>query len=143
MGLEDFFSWNSGLFMMTIFVLTFMARKAFELFPAISPNTPHTKLQVVWEEVLLPIVPPVLGAGFTTLVPEFPYPEQVVSHGTGTLIAYGLSFGFISSVMWRILAKLIRMRTGIVLPEDPGALQKKGAIKEEKAEVSAPTKDPE
>lgn len=65
------------------------------------PLIPLSKVSVIWKELMLPILPVVLGALISCLNLGYPYPDGLNS--SGGKVAFGLVAGLFSGLIYRVL----------------------------------------
>lgn len=126
MNLSSVFTWPTFFLAIGINILMLFLRRVVQLMmPTLSPETPRTLAQNVWERVVLPTLPAVLGAVFCLLVPSsegnavgFAYPAVVV--GTWSRVLYGVGTGWFSSYIYVVFKFLLKKEWGIdvTLPGD-------------------------
>lgn len=112
--LQALLSWQFLLFCLAIAAITFVVRKIAE-YALDNPKIPTgkmTKTSRLWKELILPILPVLMGpfAGF--LAKQYPYPEglQTVS---GRLI-FGLVAGLLSGLVYRVINSFLTSKLSIV-----------------------------
>ncbi len=100
------------------YFFTFLTRRIGEVVaPTLSPKTPLTTAQNVWERLVLPVVPVLYGVVLVHLVPEFGYPELLKTARSRWV--FGGLVGFFSEWLYRYLKNLLLSRLKV---EAPGAL---------------------
>lgn len=119
--MEDILTWQTGVFTLAIFVFSFLLRRSLEiLFPTLRQDTPLSTAQRIWEEVLLPSIPVLVGIALGLGVKNWPYPAQLVSLGSHAI--YGAVCGFFSSYAYRVLKSVLTSKFSVDLPDiAPGA----------------------
>ena len=120
--MEDILTWQTLVFTLAIFIFSFLLRRTLEvLFPTLSRGTPLSMAQRVWEELLLPSTPVLVGALMGGLLKNWLYPPALVT--TGQHIIYGVVCGFFSGYAYKILKSLLTQKFSVELPDVPGAPQ--------------------
>lgn len=113
--LQALLSWQFVLFALAIAALTFVIRKIVE-FAIDSPNIPTgsmNKTSKLWTELILPILPVLLGAFSGLLAKTYPFPD-----GLNTLsarIAFGLVSGLLSGLVYRIIRGALASKAAAAL----------------------------
>jgi|SRR5579885_1531179 len=139
--LQALLSWQFVLFALAIAALTFVIRKVVE-FALDNPNIPTgkmTKEDRLWKELILPILPVVLGAVAGFLAKKYPFPDGLTN--PSARIAFGLVAGLLSGLVYRVIKGTLAAKVAAVVgvaappasptppaaggtpdaPEDPGA----------------------
>jgi hypothetical protein len=115
--MEDILSWETLVFSLAIFVFSLFLRRALEaVFPTLARNTPLSTAQRVWEMVILPIVPVLVGILIALFVKTWPYPPGLTA--TGPRVLYGAICGFFSTWAYRVISALITQKFQVTV-EDP------------------------
>jgi hypothetical protein len=118
MDLNDLFS-KAGpalVFMLAVWFLTLLIRRVCErAFPGIAAK--GTK----WSDIVLPVLPLLLGTAFALVMKKFPILRDLPS--TGTRAMYGFVAGAASGVVYRILKSIVKSKYGVELSIPPGAIQ--------------------
>lgn len=92
-------SWQFGIFSLSIFAITFILRTVGEyLFKYIKIIAKESKL---WTELILPILPVVLGPITAILITTYPYPEGLST--VGSRFVFGLVAGLLCTLLYRII----------------------------------------
>jgi hypothetical protein len=109
-------SWQFVFFALAIAAVMYVLRILVEYFMQFAKGNP--KNSKLWNDVLLPILPVILGAGSAFFLKLFPYPGFAAgSRGyviTGDRVIFGLVAGLLSTIMYRMIkALLIQKATGI------------------------------
>jgi hypothetical protein len=123
--LQALMSWQFVLFALAIAAFTFVVRKVVE-FAIDSPSIPTGKMSKhdrFWTELVLPVLPVVLGGGAGFLAKMYPFPDGITSGSAR--IAFGLVAGLLSGLIYRIINSMLTSKLAAVMPpvtpEDPGA----------------------
>jgi hypothetical protein len=100
--LSTFINWQTPVLCLGVYILVFVVRHVVDTLLKIGghPNN------LVWREMILPIMPVLMGVAIVLVMPMFPYPKPFDS-STGSLIIYGMICGFFSSVVYRIFKAAI------------------------------------
>lgn len=118
--LSTLLSWQFVFFSLGIAASVFVIRKIVEYMMANLPLL--SKESKLWTDLLLPILPVLLGAGSAVVFSMFPYPAGLATW-SGRFI-FGLVAGFLSSMLYRTInALLIQKSTptpGPTPPPGPG-----------------------
>ena len=98
----DFITQSTSVIVLclVIFSLAWIIRNSFETFWA-KLLVKGTKLNKVWEELVLPTLPLVLGGVIGGFVEFYPYPEQFT--GTTSRVFFGIFAGLISGLIYRLV----------------------------------------
>ena len=118
--LQTLLSWQFVLFALAIAAFTFVIRKIVE-FCLDSPNIPTgkmTKTNRFWTELILPILPVILGGGMGHVAKMYPFPEGLTS--VSARIAFGLVAGLLSGLLYRVIKGALASKVSVA-PTDPGA----------------------
>jgi len=106
--LSTLLSWQFVFFSLGIAAGVFVIRKIVEYLMANYPII--SKESKLWTDLLLPILPVLLGAGSAVLFRMFPYPAGL-STWSGRFI-FGLVAGFLSSMLYRTVHALLIQKAG-------------------------------
>lgn len=121
--LASIFTIPTFLLAISINVLMLIVRRAVELiWPSLASHTPRTLVENIWERIMLPTLPALMGALFCMLVPPvkdgvltgFAFPEVVV--GFQSRILYGIGTGFFSAYLYGVFKFLLKKEWNIDLP---------------------------
>ena len=97
-------SWQFILFSLFVAGITFIVRKIVEyLMNSFKWAAKESKL---WGDLILPILPIILGAFLGARFKHFPFPDGLSSTGAGRLV-FGLVAGLLSSVIYRVINSLL------------------------------------
>ncbi len=92
--MADLFTWQALFFAFIVFVVVFIIRRIVQgFFPKLRKDTPKTGIQEYWENVILPILGPLVGAGMSFFVPDLIHPD--ISSVTAQA-GFGLACGFVA-----------------------------------------------
>lgn len=101
--LQTLFSWQFVIFGMSIAAVMFVIRKVAEY--AMSNWAAAAKESKLWNDLLLPILPVILGATSALLIKTFPYPEGL--HTGSSRFIFGLVAGLLSTLLYRVFKALM------------------------------------
>lgn len=77
--------------------------------------SPASKESKLWNDLLMPILPVLLGAFGALLFKTYPYPDGLVT--TGGRVIFGLVAGLLSTLFYRVIKALMIQRiTGAPTP---------------------------
>jgi len=115
-GLDKLFCWQTGVFSLTIWVLTFGIRRVLEYsFKALTSK--GTKLAGLWANILLPSMPIVIGVAMAlSITKTFPYPEGL--HLFWGRAMFGLICGLVSSKVYQIVWGALKSK----VPDSPAVV---------------------
>lgn len=107
------------VFAMIVNIISSVIRKVAEL---VSPDLKNSGLVMsrVWRELLLPILPVVIGASLAAAITSFPYPE-VFAKSLVMRVIYGTLAGFFSTWAYRIIKTLVQRKWNVELPDVSGS----------------------
>lgn len=112
--MTDFIKWQTVVFSLGIFVAVLIFRKVVEgFYPSLSKSTPLTRGQQLWEGVVLPVLPPVLGGFFALFTPELLQPSLTTMHSQ---VVFGAVCGFLSTYAYMILKAILKKNFGVEEP---------------------------
>lgn len=110
----DFIKWQTIVFSLGIFVAVLIFRKVVEgFYPSLSKSTPLNRGQQLWEAVVLPVLPPVLGGIFALFTPELLQPSLTTMHSQ---VVFGAVCGFLSTYAYMILKAVVKKNFGVEEP---------------------------
>lgn len=117
--MEDILNWQTGVFSLAVFIFSFLLRRSAEVaFPTLRHDTPVSMAERIWNELVLPSLPVLVGAGLGFGLQSWPYPAALASRGTHVL--FGVVCGFFSSYAYRVVKALITQKFSVDLPDLPG-----------------------
>lgn len=105
--LQTLLSWQFVIFSMSIAAIMFVLRTFAEYL--MSNWKEAAKESTLWTELLLPILPVILGAGGAVLIKTFPYPDGLTT--TSSRFIFGLVAGLLSTLLYRVFKALLVQRT--------------------------------
>jgi len=98
------FSWQFILFSLFIAGITFVLRKIVEyLMSSFKWAAKESKL---WSDLILPILPVLLGAVIADKFKHFPFPDGLSTFGSGRIV-FGLVAGLLSTLVYRVINSLL------------------------------------
>lgn len=112
--LQALLSWQFLLFCLAVAAITFVVRK-FAEYMLDNPKIPTGKMSKtdrLWTELLLPILPVVLGCVGALLAKQYPYPTGLTS-GSGR-VAFGLVAGLLSGLVYRVVSSFLTGKITVV-----------------------------
>lgn len=101
--LQAILSWQFLIFCLAIFAITFVLRTIVEYF--ISNYTSFTKEAKLWNQVVLPILPILIGAVSAVLAKQYPFPEDL--HSISGRLAFGLVAGLSCGPVYKLYNALL------------------------------------
>lgn len=121
--LQILMSWQFIIFSLGIVAVTSVFRTIVEyLLLNVKVMAKESKL---WADLILPIMPVVLGSVAAIVIKGYPYPEGISS--IGARFVFGLVAGLLSTLLYRIVKAFFNQKLTSVLPqgtvvsEDPAA----------------------
>jgi hydrogenase-4 membrane subunit HyfE len=97
--LQALLSWQFVLFCLAVSAIVFVVRKFAEY--AMENWAAAAKESKLWRELILPILPIVLGTACAFLAKKYPYPDGL---NTGSArIAFGLVAGLLSGLVYKVV----------------------------------------
>lgn len=113
--MESILTWSTLLFSLCVFIVTYLIRTSMELlFPTLSKKTPLNSAQLVWEEVVLLVLPVLLGVGLVVALPQWPFPAALTD--SRSRMVYGAVCGFFSTWSYRLARTVLTTQFSV----DPG-----------------------
>jgi hypothetical protein len=101
--LQTLFSWQFVLFGMSVAAVMFVIRKIVEYL--ISTRTDLAKNSKLWNDLILPILPVVLGAVGALTIKQYPYPYGLTTNASRFI--FGLVAGLLSTLLYRVFKALL------------------------------------
>lgn len=95
------FSWQLVLFSLGVFVTMYIFRTVIEYILS-QWKAIESKL---WNDLLLPTMPAIIGCVAAIVLTTYPYPENVTT--LDARIVFGLVSGFFSGLVYRVVKKMI------------------------------------
>lgn len=105
--LQTLLSWQFVIFSMSIAAIMFVLRTLAEYL--MTNWKEAAKESKLWTDLLLPILPVVLGAGGAVLIKTFPYPDGLTT--TSSRFIFGLVAGLLSTLLYRVFKALLIQKT--------------------------------
>lgn len=104
--LNTLLSWQFIVFGLAVASALFIFRKsveyALDIYLKLDKNSKSYKF---WSELVLPILPMLLGAGGALSITSFPYPNDLTT--SGSRLVFGLVAGLMSGLFYRIIKSLV------------------------------------
>jgi hypothetical protein len=97
--LSMFLSWQFIVFGLAIAAVMFVVRTVVEYF---------VKNSKMWKDLILPILPVLIGGLSALLISSFPYPNELTSAGSRSV--FGFVAGLLSGLMYRIIKSLLHQK---------------------------------
>ena len=94
-----FLSWQFIVFGLAIAAVMFVIRTVVEF---------YVKNSKVWKDLILPILPVLIGGLSSVLISSYPYPNELTS--VGSRAVFGFVAGLLSGLMYRVIKSLIQQR---------------------------------
>lgn len=113
-GIEQLATYQTLVFCIGVYAILFILRKVLEgVF-----RKQDLANRYYWREVLLPVLPSLIGMGMGIGMKFFPFPEGFTHWGQRAL--YGLVCGFASALVYKIAISIVRKQWPGTLPSIPG-----------------------
>lgn len=106
-ALQALLSWQFILFCLSVTAITHVTKIISEFifhYRNIEPNKCHW-----WKELVLPILPVILGASLAAAAVQYPYPIEIIS--ISGRLAFGLCSGLLSGLVWRVVKSIIKTKS--------------------------------
>ena len=97
MVLQTLLSWQFIMFCLGIAAMTFIIRKLIDF---LVTKFKFKKFNSFWSEVLLPILPVVLGSIVSAMAVKYPFPEGISA--LSSRVFFGMVAGLFSGLVYRI-----------------------------------------
>lgn len=101
-ALTQLISWNFFLFSLGIVAITYVVRTLVEYFIT------TVKTLDLWEKVILPIAPIILGGLIAIFATKYPYPDGLVS--LSSRVIFGMVAGLLSGFTWKLIRAAISFK---------------------------------
>jgi hypothetical protein len=111
---QALFSWQFLLFCLAIAAVLFVIRRVFEYL--METRQIEAKNSKLWKDLILPVLPVVLGPTAAYFAKAYPYPAGL--HDASARVAFGLVAGLLSGLVYRVLKSALGYR--IKHPENSG-----------------------
>lgn len=108
-GMEIFLNWQTVLFSLGIFVLSYLIRLSIQYF------WKAWRISKLYNEFILHVLPIVLGGAVALLAKTFPWPDVLAASGSARLF-YGIFLGMVCGLVYGRVRKVITM-AGVKTPE--------------------------
>ena len=115
--LSIFVTWQFLILCIGISAATFIIRTIIEFFILNNPKLPGNSQSRFWRDLVLVLLPLVLGIVFDFVAKSFPYPDAIVDPYSKFLIC--ISAGLLSTTVYRVIRALLWQKVGITDPEIP------------------------
>ena len=104
--LQMLLSWQFIVFGLAVAALIFVIRQSVEYTISnwLKPSK-KSKILKVWHDLILPILPVILGAISGFLFKTYPYPQGLST--TGGRVIFGLVAGLMSGLLYRVIKSLL------------------------------------
>ena len=109
--LQALLSWQFLIFCLAIAAITFVIRKIVE-FILDKPSVPASKSSVLWTDLILPILPVVLGCICGLAAKKYPYPDGL--NFISGRVAFGLVAGLLSTLVYRVVNSFLLAKIAMV-----------------------------
>lgn len=109
--LMQFMTWQFMLFALTIAGVTFVLRTVVEYF------IKNPQKQKLWEDLILPLFPLVLGGLLGRFLTMYPYPDGLV--GNAGHVIFGFVSGMFSGLVYRYLKSILNTKLQGITPDAP------------------------
>jgi len=107
--LNTLLSWQFIVFGLAVASALFVFRRVIEYFLDIYFKLDkQSKLYKLWSDLILPILPMVLGAVGALSISSFPYPNDLTT--TGSRFVFGLVAGLMSGLFYRVIKSLVNSK---------------------------------
>lgn len=104
--LQILMSWQFVIFSLGVVAITLVLKTIAEyLLVNIKIVAKESK---IWRDLLLPILPVILGSCCAVLIKEYPYPEGLST--TGARFVFGLVAGLLSTFLYRIIKAILNQK---------------------------------
>lgn len=105
--LQIFLSWQFWLFGVGISAIMFVLRTIAEFLMKYWSFA--AKESKIWNELLLPILPVILGCVLGAVIKNYPYPNDL-GNNVGSRIFMGLVTGLLSGLMYKVIKGLLKQK---------------------------------
>ncbi len=117
MQLESVLTWAVIGLALAIAIVVLIIRRITEFaFPAVSKNTPPTRIQQFWERIALPTLPSILCAAFCWIVPPSDFHYPTIAQSLQSRIVCGIVVGWFASWGYSIITFLIFKKWNVASP---------------------------
>lgn len=105
-ALQALLSWQFLLFCVAVVSVTYVVRTVVDYVFGLFGRMP--KESHLWTELILPILPVILGSVGAFVAQQYPYPIEITS--ASGRFAFGLCAGLLSGLLWRWIKSAIGRR---------------------------------
>jgi hypothetical protein len=131
--LQVFLSWQFIIFAVAIMAVVHVIRMFAEY--GLSNWKPLMKESKLWNDLIMPILPIVVGVLGALVIKSYPYPNNLTA--TGSRFIFGLGAGMLASTLFRFVMASINQKIHTIIQQDPAA-----AIAAAAAEKNAKSSSP-
>ena len=103
--LQVLLSWQFILFGLAVAAGVFVIRRIVEYFISLKTDPKNVKL---WNDLVLPILPVVLGPASAVFISAFPYPDGLTTKPSRFI--FGLVAGLLSGLIYRVFKSLLQQK---------------------------------
>lgn len=103
------FSWQFLLFSLSMFVVTWVIRTISEYFFSVSSK-------MLWEKLLLPLMPIVLGVLVAGIAKKYPYPDGLNS--LSARLMFGCVAGMLSGLVYQVVKGVLKSKIAADVPNE-------------------------
>lgn len=103
---QALFSWQFLLFCLAIAAVLFVIRRIFEYL--MDTRKIDAKNSKFWKDLILPILPVIIGPTAAYIAHQYPYPGGLSS--SAARVAFGLVAGLLSGLVYRVLKSMLGYR---------------------------------
>jgi hypothetical protein len=103
--ISELLGWQFVLFSLAIMAVTSVIRKIVEFILESIPTKLVSKTNKIWTELLLPILPVILGAVLGVICVQYPFPMGL-STDSGRVV-FGLVAGLLSGLLYRVIKSIL------------------------------------
>jgi hypothetical protein len=115
--LNTLFSWQFIVFGLAVVAALFVFRKVAEYFLNIYFKVDkQSKLYKLWSDLILPILPMLLGSLGALLISSFPYPNDLTT--AGSRFVFGLVAGLMSGLFYRVIKSFLANKISSLNPKN-------------------------
>lgn len=111
--LETFLTWQFILFCLAVTAFTYVVRIVVDYI--LNSKGIIVKQCKLWSDMILPILPIVVGSVSAFFAKQYPYPVEI--HTTSGRIAYGLVVGLLATSCWRVVKAALSNKFGIKIQD--------------------------
>lgn len=115
--LQLLFSWQFIFFALAVAAVMYVIRLFVEYFLNLSKV--DIKKSKLWNDLIMPILPVLIGAFGSVFLKAFPYPDGLTTKGDR--IVFGLVAGLLSTVIYRVVKALLYQKIVAALQPAPAS----------------------